>query len=366
MLGKCNKYPNFAPLKKSFLSLLNNSMNFKRVFSFALVFTGAMTWATAQDKIAYFDENYAMPLLPEYKAVQADMEAFNKQIKAEIDKLEAEYKKKIEEFKAMAGKPDASMVLLESAQKEIEALDKRIQTMEENAQTEGRNKMAKKLEPITQKLNKALEDVAKEQNTPYILRRESALFVMEENNISDLVLKKMGVTPTPATPVANRGNLKSTNKLGYFDQNKVIPLLPEFKKAQKDLDIFKEFLRKEMEKLQTEGGQKMEALEKGQASMSPAQLQVARDELQKIDAKLQEMQQTSSGKVQEKYSKLLEPIIKSVQTKVDELAKEKGYTYILRLESSLYEPEQDNISDAVLLKFGVTPPPPAPKEEKKQ
>jgi Skp family chaperone for outer membrane proteins len=59
----------------------------------------------------------------------------------------------------------------------------------------------------------------------------------------------------------------------------------------------------------------------------------------------------------------MEPIIKSVQAKVDEIAKEKGYTYIFRLESSLHEPKEANISDAVLQKFGVTPPPVVEKKE---
>ncbi|TAE14716.1 MAG: OmpH family outer membrane protein [Bacteroidetes bacterium] len=336
-------------------------MNFKRVLSFAVAFVGVVSLGLAQDKLAYFDENYAMPLLPEYKTVQAEMEAFNKQIKAEIEKLEKEYKDKLTALQAMAAKPDASQVLLESGQKELEAIDKRIQNMEENAQKEGSDKLMKKLEPINAKVTKALEEVAKDNGNIYIFRREAAVFVLEENNVSDLVLKKLGVTPT--TTVANRGNLKSTNKVGYFDQNYVIPLLPEFKKVQKDVETFREFLKAEMQKEQEKGQKLMAETEQLAKTLPPAQLQMRQEELQKIDAKLQEMQQTASNKVQEKYTKAMEPIIKNVQTKVDEIAKEKGYTYIFRLESSLHEPKDANISDAVLQKFGVTPPAPTEKKE---
>jgi outer membrane protein len=336
-------------------------MNFKRVLSFAVAFVGVVSLGLAQDKLAYFDENYAMPLLPEYKTVQAEMEAFNKQIKAEIEKLEKEYKDKLTVLQAMAAKPDASQVLLESGQKELEAIDKRIQNMEENAQKEGNDKLMKKLEPINAKVTKALEEVSKDNGNIYIFRREAAVFVMEENNVSDLVLKKLGVTPTAT--VANRGNLKSTNKIGYFDQNYVIPLLPEFKKVQKDVETFREFLKAEMQKEQEKGQKLMAETEQLAKSLPPAQLQLKQEELQKIDAKLQEMQQTAPNKVQEKYTKAMEPIIKSVQAKVDEIAKEKGYTYIFRLESSLHEPKEANISDAVLQKFGVTPPPVVEKKE---
>jgi Skp family chaperone for outer membrane proteins len=266
-------------------------------------------------------------------------------------------------LQAAAAKPDASQILLESGQKELESLDKRIQTMEENAQKEGREKLIKKLQPINEKVSKALEEVSKEIGGVYVFRRESALFVVEENNISDLVLKKLGVTP-PA--VAGRGSLKNSNKLGYFNQNKVVPLLPEFKKVQKDTEIFREFLKKEMEKLQQDGQKLMAEVEqmRKNPAITEAQLKPKMEELQKIDAKLQELQQSSAGKVQDKYAKLMEPVIKTLQTKVDEVAKENGCTYVFRLESSLFEPKEADISDLVLKKFGITPPVETPTEKK--
>lgn len=339
-------------------------MNFKRVFSIAIAIAGSLSLSIAQDKLAYFDENYAMPLLPEYKTVQAEMDAFNKTIKTEIDKLDKEYQAKLEILKKQATDPNTSQVILEAGQKELEALDKRIQTMEENAQKEGREKLVKKLQPINDKVSKALEDVAKEAGGVYVFRREALLYVVEENNISDLVLKKLGVTPTA---VANRGNLKNTNKIGYFNQNKVVPLLPEFKKVQKDAEVFREFLKKEMEKEQQRGQTLMQEVEiaRKNPAVTEAQLKPKMEELQKIDAKLQEMQQTSAGKVQEKYTKLMEPVIKTLQDKVNEVAKEGGYTYIFRLESSLYEPSEADISDVVLKKYGITPPPAENGTEKK-
>lgn len=332
-------------------------MNFKRIFSLAIAVAGSLSLSFAQDKFAYFDENYAMPLLPEYKTVQTDMDNFNKAIKAEIEKLDKEYQEKLKKLQADAAKPDASQVILEAEQRELEALDKRIQNMEENAQKEGREKLIKKLQPINEKVNKALEEVAKELGGVYVFRRDASLFVVEENNISDLVLKKLGITPTA---VANRGNLKSTNKIGYFNQNKVVPLLPEFKKVQKDTEIFREFLRKDMEKEQQRGQQLMQEIEmmRKNRDVTEAQLKPKMEELQQIDAKLQEMQQTSPNKIQEKYAKLMEPIIKSLETKIAEVAKEGGFTYIFRLESSLYEPQDADLSDTVLKKYGITPPPP--------
>ncbi len=336
-------------------------MNIKRIFSLAVVFASCLSASFAQDKFAYFDENYAMPLLPEYKAVQAEMETFQKQIKTELDKMEKEYQDKLKALKDIAGKPDASAVVLEAGQKELEGLDKRIQKIEAEAQEESKAKFAKKMDPINTMVGKALEEVSKELGGVYVFRRESAMYIVEENNVSDLVLKKLGVT-VPAVP--NRGSLKSNNKLGYFDQNYVVPLLPEFKKAKKDLETFQTFLKAEMEKIQTEGSKLMQELEQLGAAMPPAQKQAKSDELQKLDTKLQEMQQAANGKVQEKYTKLLEPIIKNLQTKVDEVAKENGYTYVFRLEVSLEEPKEANISDLVLKKLGITPPPLATTEKK--
>lgn len=65
------------------------------------------------------------------------------------------------------------------------------------------------MQPVYTKVGKAIEDVAKENGYTFILNQQIGgldviLYGDEKNDVSDLVLKKLGVTPKPAaqTPAA--------------------------------------------------------------------------------------------------------------------------------------------------------------------
>ena len=67
------------------------------------------------------------------------------------------------------------------------------------------------MEPVYKKVGKAIEDTAKENGYTFVLNQQIGgldviLYGDEKADISDLVLKKMGVTPKPqtATPAAPR------------------------------------------------------------------------------------------------------------------------------------------------------------------
>ena len=65
------------------------------------------------------------------------------------------------------------------------------------------------MNPVFTKVGKAIEDVAKEQGYSFILNPQLIgggdilLYSDEKYDVSDLVLKKMGITPQPA---ANKTN----------------------------------------------------------------------------------------------------------------------------------------------------------------
>jgi outer membrane protein len=60
------------------------------------------------------------------------------------------------------------------------------------------------MDPVYQKVGKAIEDVAKENGFSLILNNQISgldviLYGDEKLDVSDLVLKKLGVTPKPAS-----------------------------------------------------------------------------------------------------------------------------------------------------------------------
>ena len=88
-------------------------------------------------------------------------------------------------------------------------LQENIQKFQQDAQASIQNKQDQLMSPVFAKVGKAIEDVAKEQGYSFIINPQLIgggdilLYSDEKYDISDLVLKKMGVTPKPA---ANKTN----------------------------------------------------------------------------------------------------------------------------------------------------------------
>jgi outer membrane protein len=315
--------------------------------------------ATAQDKFGYVDESYVLAQMPEYKQTQIEIEAYQKQIQAELEAKKKIYDEKVKTIKSLDQKTTPKPVL-ESKVKEITELEKQMSNLTQVGQAEAQNRLAKKLQPLTERIKKAIEQVAQEKNTSFIFRRESIVFQVEENNLSDLVIKKLNLTlPTPTTPVPNRGELKTSNKFAYFSSDYVIVQLPAYKAAESEIKTYQEQMKKQIEALTKTFQQKYQETDPGTnpaaAQWTDAIRKAKMEELEKLQTQIEETKQRADKQSKEKFNKLMEPIYKELQTKLDQYAKEQNYTFVFKLDASLQEPETSNISDAILQKFGVTP-----------
>jgi outer membrane protein len=73
------------------------------------------------------------------------------------------------------------------------------------------------LGPVQEKVGKAIEDVAKENGYSLVLNNQIQgldviLYGDEKIDVSDLVLKKMGITPPPAAQTPPATNTTTTPK----------------------------------------------------------------------------------------------------------------------------------------------------------
>jgi len=90
----------------------------------------------------------------------------------------------------------------------LQGLQESIQKFQQDAQTSLQNKQTALMDPVFKKVGKAIEDVAKENGFAFIMAPQVMgggdilLYSDEKYNVSDLVLKKLGVTPVK--PVANK------------------------------------------------------------------------------------------------------------------------------------------------------------------
>lgn len=183
-------------------------MNIKFVLvSLALTLIGFS--ASAQNvKIGFANTDYILSQMPEAKSVDSELRSFEKQLSSKINATMTGFQQQLQQYQQGA----ATMTEEARANKEQELsqLQQQIQQDQQEAQLKLQQKQAELLEPVFKKIQDAIDRVAKANNYTHILSPDVGgnpvlLYVQneEEANISDMVLKELGITPAPANSDSN-------------------------------------------------------------------------------------------------------------------------------------------------------------------
>jgi len=166
---------------------------------FALTLVGFATQAQSSMKIAYADVDYILGQMPEAKQVESELQAHNTQLQNQLQAKYQEYQQKLQAYQQGA----ASMVdaIRQEKETELAQLEQRIQKFQQDAQGSLQKKSATLMEPLYEKVGSTIETVAKENGYDYVLNGQVGgvdvvLYADAKHDISDLVLKKMGITPS--------------------------------------------------------------------------------------------------------------------------------------------------------------------------
>ncbi|MCE7067072.1 OmpH family outer membrane protein [Dyadobacter sp. CY326] len=203
---------------------------------FALIFInfqafGQVTESVKLPKIGYTNVDIVIARLPESKAMQSQLEITKSQLEKAIDESIKEFQGKADNYQKTAGQ--MTDIIRADKEKELENLQTRIQEMRSKAQYSLQNKQQQLMAPIQTKVNAAIQQVGKEHAYVYIINMDGGegtvpfiLFASsEENNVTNLILQKLGVdpnqqeesikseksisTPTPTNPPKQPANKNS-------------------------------------------------------------------------------------------------------------------------------------------------------------
>ncbi len=154
----------------------------------------------AQLKIGYTNADYILSLMPEAKQIESELTTYETQLQNQLQSKYQEFQAKAAEYQQNA----ASMIDAVRADKETELqnMQQEIQKFEQEAQNSLSNKRAQLISPAYEKIGTAIEQIAKENGYTHIFSSGSPgfnvlLYAREEDNVSDLVLKKLGIDPPP-------------------------------------------------------------------------------------------------------------------------------------------------------------------------
>lgn len=155
---------------------------------------------TASTKIGYADIDYIINQMPEIKAIDSELKSTQTQLKNQIDAKYQDFQKKLADYQANLN------TMLEAVrantERELQQMQQNIEKLQTDAQTTITTKQTQLLDPVYKKVGKGIEEVAKENGYSLILSNQIqsldvVLYGDEKLDVSDLVLKKLGVTPKP-------------------------------------------------------------------------------------------------------------------------------------------------------------------------
>jgi outer membrane protein len=179
------------------------------VSGFLAMFLGA----TAQEKplkIGYTNVDYLVASMPESKQIEADLKIYKDQLDKQLESKVKEFRTKYEAYEK--GASMMTEVIRADKEKELQDMNAQIEAFQKNAEQSLQEKQGKLMKPVLEKIQKAIDDVAIENDYTYILSSDGAmgqvpiiLYGPDNLNLSDLVLKKMGVTPPAQQKAATPG-----------------------------------------------------------------------------------------------------------------------------------------------------------------
>jgi outer membrane protein len=176
-------------------------------FAAALLVVGSFfapaAHAQAPLKIGYTSVEYVLSQMPERKQIESDLKTYSAQLESQLKSKQTEFDAKLKAYQA--GGPTMTDVVKRDKEKELQTLQQGLQEFSQTAQQSLQQKQQQLLSPVLDKIQKNIDLVANESGYSYVLNSDAGsspilLHGPKEGDISDLILKKMGITPTAPSP----------------------------------------------------------------------------------------------------------------------------------------------------------------------
>ncbi|MBP3679560.1 MAG: OmpH family outer membrane protein [Bacteroidaceae bacterium] len=146
-------------------------------------------------------------------------------------------------------------------------------------------------------------------------------------------------------------------KFGHIKTQEILTAMPDYVKAQTDIQTMQKQYEDEMKRAQEEFNKKFTAYQEEQANL-PKNIQERRQkELQELSQKGMQMQQDAQQELERSWMSMLEPIAKKIDDAIKAVGQEGGYVYIFDLNATqipfVNETLSTDVTGAVKTKLGI-------------
>ena len=170
-------------------------------------------------------------------------------------------------------------------------------------------------------------------------------------------MKKLFKVAAVAMCILFAGNFaQAQTKIGYINFNELIRSMPEFKTVQTQVEAYQKQFVDELTTMQSAFQTEAQKAQKDVATMTDAQKAAAQGQLADMQKRMQDFQTDAQQKIDAKSNELSKPMIDKAKAAVNDVAKEKGYAYVLDSSQGaalLVSPEADDLMASTKVKLGV-------------
>jgi len=148
---------------------------------------------------------------------------------------------------------------------------------------------------------------------------------------------------------------KAQAKIGYINFSALVQQMPEAKTIKSQMDIYQKQFIDQLTIMNNDLQKEGQVYQAQNATMTDAVRTAKQTELQDLQKRIQDYQNNAQQQVDAKTNELSKPLIDKARAAISEVAKEKGYTYVL--DSSqiqlLVSPDGDDMMVPVKTKLGL-------------
>jgi len=122
-------------------------------------------------------------------------------------------------------------------------------------------------------------------------------------------------------------------KFGHINAQELIMMMPERDSASVRMENYGRELQDQIEAMQVEFNNKLNVYQQRHAEWSASILEMRQRELQELQVRIQEFQQTAQEDFQRMQQVLLRPVIDRANNAIEAVGKREGFIYIFDISS---------------------------------
>ena len=146
--------------------------------------------ATAQNfKFGHINSDELFSIMPERDTIISQMEALRTELQNTLEIMQVEYNNKLNDYTNEA--ENLSDLVRQTKEEELMNLSQRITNFQQNADSQLQNRQMELMQPVIQKAEKAIKDVARENGFTYIFDLSRGPIIYFDETKSEDILEKV-------------------------------------------------------------------------------------------------------------------------------------------------------------------------------